>query len=113
MSEARLPAAAGQRLAHIVYFTLRDRSTAAVEKLLADCRRYLSDHPGTEYFAVGSLAPEFTREVNVRDYDVALHVVFENKDAHDRYQADARHLEFIRENKPNWAMVRVYDSYLL
>lgn len=99
-------------LAHIVYFALRDRSPAAIEKLLADCRRYLSDHPGTIYFGVGKLAPEFTREVNVRDFDVALHVVFENKAAHDRYQADARHLSFIAENKPNWAGVRVFDSYL-
>ena len=101
------------RLAHMVFFTLRDRSKPAVEKLLADCRRYLSDHPGTEFFAAGVLAPEFAREVNARDYDVGLHVVFASKVAHDRYQADARHIEFIRENKPNWAQVRVYDSYLL
>jgi hypothetical protein len=99
-------------LAHIVYFTLRERSDSAIDALVAACRRYLSDHPGVLYFGVGKLAGEFTREVNVRDFDVALHVVFENKAAHDRYQADERHLAFIAENKPNWASVRVFDSYL-
>lgn len=103
----------GPRLAHMVYFSLRDRSPVAIENMLAECRRYLSGHEGTEYFAVGVLAPEFTREVNVRDFDVALHVVFDNKSAHDRYQADPRHVRFIEQNRANWAAVRVFDSYLL
>lgn len=97
-------------LAHMVYFTLRDRSADAVARLVSACRTYLSDHPGTVFFACGTLCQDLAREVNDRDFDVALHVVFETKEAHDAYQDAPRHLQFIAENKPNWARVRVFDS---
>ena len=63
------------QLAHMVYFTLKDRSPAAVDKLVAACHRYLTDHPGTVYFSVGTLA-DLARPVNDRQFDVALNVVF-------------------------------------
>jgi hypothetical protein len=97
-------------LGHMVYFTLKDRSPAAVQKLLADCHKYLTDHPGTVFFAAGTLVPDLTRPVNQTDFDVALQVVFESRAAHDAYQAAPRHLQFIEENKPNWAQVRVFDA---
>ena len=37
------------------------------------------------------------REVNDQDFEVALHVVFTNKEAHDKYQTHERHLQFIKE----------------
>ncbi len=97
-------------LAHMVYFTLKDNSPAAIDKLVKDCHHYLTGHPGTVFFAAGTLNRELTREVNVVDFDVALHVVFENKAAHDVYQVAERHKQFIEANKPNWARVRVLDS---
>ena len=97
-------------LGHMVYFTLKDRSPAAVQKLVADCRKYLTDHPGTVFFAAGTLVPDLTRPVNQTDFDVALQIVFESRAAHDAYQAAPRHLQFIEENKPNWAKVRVFDA---
>lgn len=97
-------------LGHMVYFTLKDRSPAAVQKLVADCHKYLTDHPGTAFFAAGTLVPDLTRPVNQTDFDVALQVVFESRAAHDAYQVAPRHLQFIEENKPNWAQVRVFDA---
>ena len=97
-------------LGHMVYFTLKDRSPAAVQKLVADCRKYLTDHPGTVFFAAGTLVPDLRRPVNQTDFDVALQVVFESRAAHDAYQAAPRHLQFIEENKANWAQVRVFDA---
>ena len=44
--------------------------------------------------------------------DVALHVVFDSRDAHDAYQTAPRHLQFIEENRADWAKVRVFDSYI-
>jgi hypothetical protein len=99
-----------QVLAHNVYFSLNDNSAAAVEKLLSDCRNYLSGHPGTVFFAVGTRTVELNRPVNDRDFDVALAVVFENLAAHDEYQKSQRHLAFIAENKSNWKQVRVFDA---
>jgi nitrilase len=52
------------------------------------------------------------RDVNDRDFDVALHLVFESKAAHDKYQTHPRHLKLIEENKHLWSKVRVFDSYV-
>ena len=103
---------ADPQLAHLVYFKLTDASGANKAKLLAACKAFLSGHPGTVSFAVGTLAGDLNREVNDRDFDVSLHLVFVNKEAHDKYQQHPKHLRFIEENKDNWAKVRVFDSYL-
>lgn len=103
---------ADARLAHMVYFKLKDNSPAAKQKLVAACDKYLSGHEGTIFYAAGVLADDLARDVNDRDFDVSLHLIFENKAAHDKYQEHPRHLKFIEENKDNWAKVRVFDSYL-
>ncbi|MCA9223731.1 MAG: Dabb family protein [Planctomycetales bacterium] len=96
----------------MVFFQLNDDSDAAKQKLVAACDKYLSEHEGTVYYSAGVLAEDLDREVNVRDFHVALHLVFENKAAHDKYQTHPRHLKFIEENKADWKGVRVFDSYI-
>jgi hypothetical protein len=105
-------AAAEPHLAHMVFFSLKDNSSQAREKLVAACNQDLSGHEGTVYFSAGVRATDMTRDVNVQDYDVALHLVFVNKAAHDKYAKHPRHLKFIKENRAAWATVRVFDSYL-
>ena len=97
-------------LGHMVYFTLKDRSPAAIEKMLTACRAYLTGHPGLVFFAVGTLVPDLKRPVNQLDFDIALQTVFESRAAHDAYQVHPRHLQFIDENKANWERVRVFDA---
>lgn len=99
-------------LAHDVYFTLKDRSEAAKEELVAGCKKYLADHAGTVWFAAGVLVTEHGRDVNDRNFDVALHIVFKNKASHDKYQDAPRHHRFIEEYKEHWETVRVFDSWL-
>ena len=93
----------------MVYFTLKDASPDACAHLVNDCKKYLSDHEGTLHFSVGTLA-DADRDVNDRQFHVALHLVFADRAAHDRYQAADRHHEFIAANKATWAQVRVFDS---
>ena len=112
MVEATGAGAAEPQLAHMVYFKLKDNSGANRAKLVASCKLLLTNHPGTVSFATGTLAGDFTREVNDRDFDVSLHLVFTNKAAHDKYQEDPRHVKFVEENRENWEKVRVFDSYL-
>lgn len=50
--------------------------------------------------------------VSVRDFDVALHLVFEDKEAEQRYLEHPRHERFVEENREHFALVRVFDSYL-
>lgn len=100
------------RIAHMVYFSLVDNTPAQVDHLIAQCIQYLDGHPGLEYFAVGRLNQELQRDVNDREFEVSLHTVFADRAAHDAYQTDSRHQEFIDNNRANWKRVRVFDSNL-
>ena len=97
-------------LAHDVYFSLNDASAAARSELVAACRKYLTDHEGMLAFSVGVLAADLARPVNDRDFDVALHITFASRAAHDLYQEHTRHKQFIAEQQKNWKRVRVFDS---
>jgi hypothetical protein len=104
----------GAKLAHMVFFKLKDRSEESRDKFVASCLKYLSNHEGTVYFSVGTLTDETIEPaVNDRDYDVALHAVFESKEAEGKYLKNPRHLKFVDENKANFAKVRVFDSYIV
>jgi hypothetical protein len=112
LSPAVPAAETGRSLAHDVYFTLRDASPGAKQKLVDACRLYLTGHEGTVFFAAGVRAEEMAREVNDRGFDVGLHVYFRDKAAHDAYQEHPRHKQFIAEMSANWASVRVFDSWV-
>jgi hypothetical protein len=97
-------------IGHMVYFTLKDNSAAAKQKMVDACKKYLSRHEGTVSFSAGTRAEEFKREANDRDWDVALVLLFKDKAAHDQYQVHPQHKQFIEENKDNWSKVRVFDA---
>src|SRR5258708_4781901 len=98
------------QLMHNVFFTLKDKSPAAVKALVDACRKYLTVQPGIVSFAAGARDPGLTRDVNDQDWEVGLHVLFKDRPSHDAYQADAMHHRFIEEMKPNWVRARVFDS---
>ena len=104
--------AAGPKLAHMVYFKLKDGSGGNRAKLVASCKLLLSGHEGVEYFSTGSLAGDLNKEFNDREFDVSLNLVFVDKEAHDKYQESDRHKKFIEENMETIEKVRVFDSYL-
>jgi hypothetical protein len=100
-------------LAHDVYFALKDASPKAQEALVEACRRHLTGHEGTVFFATGTRATELQRDVNDTAYDVSLHVYFKDQAAHDTYQSHPRHKMFIDEMNANWKSVRVFDSWVV
>lgn len=104
--------AADPMLAHDVYFTLKHDSDDAKDNLLAGCKKYLAGHPGVVWFAAGILVEDHQRDVNDRDFDVALHMVFKDKASHDKYQNADSHHKFIEEFQENWKAVRVFDSFV-
>ncbi|WP_422928680.1 Dabb family protein [Singulisphaera sp. PoT] len=113
VSHTRSAEKAVPQLAHSVFFTLKDRSEAARDKFVASCQKYLTDHEGTVSFSLGTIAQDVEEpNVSVRDFDVALLVVFESKEAEAKYLVHPRHLKFVEENKADFAKVRVFDSYL-
>lgn len=96
-------------LVHNVFFSLKESNDANRKKLVAACDKYLSDHPGTVFYAAGTVS-DLDRSVNDRDWDVGLHVIFKDRASHDAYQEAPQHLKFIAENKDGWAKVRVFDT---
>jgi hypothetical protein len=99
-------------LAHDVYFTLHDASEEAKARLVKACQEYLTGYEGCLALRAGLRAPEFDRAVNDRAFDVALHVEFVDRAAHDAYQEHPRHKRFIEESRPNWKEVRVFDAWV-
>lgn len=100
-------------IVHNVYWTLHDNSAGARQALLTGCWQYLSHHPGIRHFWVGGLAADHVRPVNDRDWDVALHVIFEDKAAHDYYHDHDLHQQFVAEFEGNWKASRVFDSVVI
>ncbi len=100
------------RVAHNVFFKLTDRSPEKIAEMVDACKKYLNVQPGIAFFAAGPLVTVLARPVNDLDWDVGLHLVFVDKAAHDLYQDDPTHNQFIMEMKTNWAKVRVFDSYV-
>ncbi len=97
-------------LAHNVFFSLKNDSESARAKLVDACREYLKGHAGVAFFAAGTLTADLDRSVNDRQFQVGLHVIFQDRQSHDDYQVSPRHLQFIEENKDSWQQVRVFDS---
>lgn len=106
------PGAAGPQLAHMVFFQLKDPTPANRERLVAACHT-LSVIDGVTYFSVGTRAEDVEEKgVSVKDFDVALHSVFESKAAKEAYLIDPVHKAFVDNNKDLWSGVRVFDSYV-
>ena len=102
----------GAFMGHAVFFTLKEPSKENIEKCVSACREYLSDHEGTVFFACGTRAADYSREVNDKDFHVSLHLVFRDSAAHDKYQDHPQHIKFIAECKDLWAKVRVFDDFV-
>ena len=97
---------------HTVFFYLNDEvhdeDKADFEIGLAKLLKVKSISNGR--FGKPAMTP---REVVDNDYAYALIVEFEDKAAHDAYQDDPIHLEFIEEHEKLWADVKVYDSIMM
>lgn len=98
------------KIAHSVYFTLKDNSDAQRNALVAAGKKYLEPHDGIEFYAMGPRNADMQRDVNDQAYDIALIVVFDNQQSHDSYQVSEPHAQFIIEQKENWNQVRVFDA---
>ena len=99
-------------LLHNVFFTLNDGADGNVKKLVALCKKHLPGHEGVVHFAAGPRVAELAREVNDKEFHVALTLVFRDKASQDKYQTAPDHLKFIAEGKDLWKSVKVFDSYV-
>jgi len=112
-SSALFAKKAQPKLAHMVFFTLKDNSQESVDKFMAACQKYLPDHEGSVYFSLGTRAVDVEEPPSVKDFDVALHVVFDGKASLEKYMVSDRHQAFLAEARPMLEKARVFDSYLV
>lgn len=100
-----------QNVFHDLYFSLNDKSPASIENFTNICIKYLSKHPGILQFSTGGLT-DIQRDVSVRNFDVAVSIVYESKKAYDEYLKSKGHDEFFPATAGMIANTYIFDSYL-
>jgi hypothetical protein len=94
---------------HVVIFWTDPKNLTAADELIDGAQRYLKAIPGVQHFHVGRMAPSH-RPVVDQSYQVALNIVFPDKQTQDDYQTHPLHLEFVEKVfKRVCTKVVVYD----
>ncbi|MEW6157422.1 MAG: Dabb family protein [Verrucomicrobiota bacterium] len=94
---------------HVVVFWTDPANPKAADDLIAGAEKYLKGIPGVEFFHIGKMVTSH-RPVVDQTYQVALNVVFKDKQAQDEYQIHPSHVEFVEKVfKPACKRVVVYD----
>ena len=94
---------------HIVIFWTDPAQPKATEELLAGAKRYLPNIPGILSFHAGRMVPSH-RPVVDQSYQVALNIVFVDKQSQDTYQDHPDHNEFVEKVfKKFCTKVVIYD----
>ncbi|MDP3072153.1 MAG: Dabb family protein [Opitutaceae bacterium] len=97
-------------LVHTVYFWLKPELTAAQRADFRTGVESLGKIKAVEKLYVGVPAKTVKRPIIDDSYSVALTVVCRDLAAHDAYQIDPIHLEFINGFKTFWQKVQIYDA---
>ncbi len=96
-------------LVHSVYFWLTDETTSQERKFFKAKLEALKDIACAEAVYVGTPA-ETDRPVIDRSYDYALTLIFRNINAHDEYQIDPLHKDFLQNCSKFFDKVVIYDA---
>tara|TARA_B100000035_G_scaffold99921_1_gene84796 strand:+ start:984 stop:1283 length:300 start_codon:yes stop_codon:yes gene_type:complete len=97
-------------LVHTVIFWLRKDLSEDQKVVFTNEVKILGEIPSVENFHLGTPAPTPKRPVIEDSYDYAITVVLKDMNAHDDYQVDPIHLEFIDKCKDMWERVVIYDA---
>jgi hypothetical protein len=103
---------ADKPFAHMFFFQLADTSRELVQEFIDLSIKYLSHHPGQEHFSIGCRALEINRAVSATNFEIAIHMIFTNEAAYNKYSKDQRHLDFITHSAGMSPSRIVYDSFL-
>ena len=94
---------------HVVIFWTKKDVPNAADTLIEGMNQYLKPIPGVISFHVGRMATS-DRPVVDQTYQVALNLIFPDKQTQDDYQVHPQHVEFVEKVfKPNCERVVVYD----
>ena len=79
---------------HVVIFWTDPAIPDAADALIAGVNKFLKPIPGCLHFHVGKMVPSH-RAVVDQSYQVALNLVFKDKQAQDDYQVHPLHVQFV------------------
>ncbi len=85
-----------EMFSHVVIFWTDPADSKAADELLAGINKYLKPIPGVLHYHAGKMVPSY-RPVVEQSYQVALNLVFANKQAQDDYQVHQLHAEFLEK----------------
>jgi len=97
-------------LVHTVIFWLKKDLSEDQQVVFTNEVKTLGEISSVESFHLGTPAPTPKRPVIEDSYDYAITVVLKDMDAHDDYQVDPIHLDFIDKCKDMWERVVIYDA---
>ncbi|QJB34362.1 Dabb family protein [Chitinophaga oryzae] len=99
-----------KKLVHVVNFYLKPGLSEDDRRRFEAGVSSLHTIDDIAIFNVGKPAPVVDSPTIDKDYDYCMLCVFENLEAHDRYQAHPVHINFIEQCKQYWSRVVVFDS---
>ena len=97
-------------LVHTVIFWLKEGLSEDQRNIFIKEVNTLGGISSVDSFLLGTPAATPKRPVVEDSYDFAITVVLKDMVAHDEYQADPIHLEFIDNCKEMWERVVIYDA---
>lgn len=97
-------------LVHTVFFWLHKKLDGAQITEFRMGLESLKHIEHAEAVYIGSPASTAERPVLDTSYDFSLTVILKDVPAHDAYQADERHQNFLATYKEHWKKVKVYDA---
>lgn len=97
-------------LVHTVLFWLKEDLSKSDQEIFKQEVEKLGKITSVENFYLGTPSETPKRPVVDDTYDFALTVVLKDMSAHDHYQADPIHLDFIEQCKEYWQKVLIYDA---
>jgi len=81
---------------HIVVFWTHPANPNAADELLAGANQLLKNIPGVIQFHAGKMTPSH-RPVVEQSYQIALNLIFPDKQAESAYQTHPQHVEFVEK----------------
>ena len=96
-------------LVHTVFFWLKQDLTEAQRQLFDQGVRHLTTIPSVRQGFVGKPAAT-DRPVIDRTYSYGLTILCDDLAAHEAYQADPIHQQFLAECGSFWSRVQIYDA---
>lgn len=97
-------------LIHTVYFWLKPELTAAQRAEFRAGVEALSKIKSADALYIGVPAKTTDRPIIDKSFSVAMTLVCKDVAAHDAYQIDPIHEDFVNKFKTYWSKVQIYDA---